>query len=438
MPQLPDIPRRSYARMPEQWQDTVDQKRAKSREASLSTTLSARSVSDFLEAKVQAYNCELEYFEAAHQGLHHAYNEHVISPEEFRDTMGPFLSNVKQVFEKVETISRQRKILEEDLEEFMSLKRPRHGEPSLEMLQRAYSSSLVARVMAASAKQQKKRYNQSKFKNDVNDYYGINPTNGIEDGAGYCHVLGKFDAKDIKAAHVVPKSLSVDEIAHLFGVEELVPEDPRNALSLHRALEEGLDSGKIVIVPIVEDKSKLAPPLRWKCVLTDSKCGNETLFRHRGVETKWHEIHNKELTFLNANRPARRYLYFRFIMTYIIRKKEKAESSKDFTDEVEKEEPFWPSPGPYLKKSTLVALARNISGCELPPALIEDTTFETHQEFSKVSEVNSIMLTAQSIIEAMSTSIKAAEVEGEEKTSNDEDGDEDDEEIVYESCSEYL
>lgn len=142
--------------------------------------------------------------------------------------MGPFLSNVKQVSEKVETSSRQRKILEEDLEEFMSLKRPRHGEPSLEMLQRAYSS-LVARVMAASAKQQKTRLNHSKFTNDVNDHYGINSTNGIEDGTGYCHVLGKFDAKDLKAAHVVPKCLSsVDEIAHLFGVEELVPEDPRN------------------------------------------------------------------------------------------------------------------------------------------------------------------------------------------------------------------
>lgn len=41
-------------------------------------------------------------------------------------------------------------------------------------------------------------------------------------------LLGIFNAEDIKAAHIVPKSLNGDEIAHLFGVEELVPEDPRN------------------------------------------------------------------------------------------------------------------------------------------------------------------------------------------------------------------
>jgi hypothetical protein len=131
-------------------------------------------------------------------------------------------------------------------------------------------------------------------------------------------------------------------------------------------------------------------------------------------------------------------LYFRFIITYIFRKKEDAESTKDFTDEVEREKPFWPSPGPYLEKSTLVALARNISGCELPPALVEDTTFEARQEFPRVSEVNSIMLTAQSVIEAMTTSITAAQVDEDEKTSNGGHDDEDDDEIVYESCSEYL
>jgi hypothetical protein len=297
--------------MPTYWQKAVDEKRAKSREASLSAAPSVRTVSDFLESKVQAYNCELDYLEAAHQGLHCAYDEHQISPEEFRNTMGPFLSNVKQVSEKLETISRQRKILEEDLEESMNVKRRRGGEPSLEMLQRAYSSSLMARVMAASAKQQKKRFNVSKFKDEVNKYYGINPTNGIDVGAGYCHVLGKFDATDIKAAHVVPKSLRGDEIAHLFGVKELVSEDPRNgkhpsphyvyfaiaeyilAISLHRTLEGALDCGKIVIVPIAQDESEPGVPSRWKCVLTDRKCGNKTLTRSRGMETKWHVSYPK-------------------------------------------------------------------------------------------------------------------------------------------------
>jgi hypothetical protein len=40
-------------------------------------------------------------------------------------------------------------------------------------------------------------------------------------------------------------------------------------------------------------------------------------------------------------------------------------------------ERFWPLPGEYLQKSTLQALARNISGLELPPPLIKETTFES-------------------------------------------------------------
>jgi hypothetical protein len=43
---------------------------------------------------------------------------------------------------------------------------------------------------------------------------------------------------------------------------------------------------------------------------------------------------------------------------------------------LENKEVFWGSPGSYLRKSTLVSLARNISGLELPPSVYNDTTFE--------------------------------------------------------------
>jgi hypothetical protein len=41
----------------------------------------------------------------------------------------------------------------------------------------------------------------------------------------------------------------------------------------------------------------------------------------------------------------------------------------------EKENKFWPSPGAYLQRATLVALARNISGLDLPESMYTDTTF---------------------------------------------------------------
>ncbi|KAJ5364218.1 uncharacterized protein N7496_009931 [Penicillium cataractarum] len=397
MSQIPEIPPRVYARMPKRWQEAVDEKREKSRSVSSGATPNYRSVSDFLEAKVQAHGCELDYIETAYQGLQHTFDSEQLSPEEFRTAIGPFLSSTKRANEQLGTICKQRKILEEDIEESVATKRPRHGEISLETLERAYSSSLTERVMAARAKQpgRQQPFSARNFKKAVNDYYGINAKNGIESEAGYCHVLGKFDAKDIKAAHVVPKSLSTDEIAPLFGVRQLVAKDPRNAVSLHKSLEGGLDSGKI-------------------------------------------DIHERELRFLNDNRPAKRFLYFRFIITYIFRKREDSPGSRLFTDQVESEKAFWPSPGEYLEKSTLKALARNISGCELPASLTAHTTFESSGELSKASDVNAIMRTTQSIIDVISGSIQSTKAREDESQTGTEDAEEDEsDDVMYHSCSEY-
>lgn len=82
----------------------------------------------------------------------------------------------------------------------------------------------------------------------------------------------------------------------------------------------------------------------------------------------------KKLEFLSPNRPARRYLYFRFIITYI---HAKSQGNTAWAEKVESKKVLWASPGPYLEKSMLCSLARNISGLELPPVVYEGTTFDT-------------------------------------------------------------
>ncbi|KAJ9306108.1 hypothetical protein DTO217A2_4408 [Paecilomyces variotii] len=82
------------------------------------------------------------------------------------------------------------------------------------------------------------------------------------------------------------------------------------------------------------------------------------------------DFDKKELVFLTENRPARRFLYFRFLITYLNAKKSE---NTAFTSTVEGRDQFWASPGEYLEKSTLKALARNISGLELPPTLLQHT-----------------------------------------------------------------
>ena len=70
MSQTPEGPRRVYARM--------------SREVSSSVAITSkvRSVSDFLEEKVRAHQCELDYLQSVHEGIHRSHDSHLLSPEE--------------------------------------------------------------------------------------------------------------------------------------------------------------------------------------------------------------------------------------------------------------------------------------------------------------------------------------------------------------------
>lgn len=63
-------------------------------------------------------------------------------------------------------------------------------------------------------------------------------------------------------------------------------------------------------------------------------------------------------------------------MTYL---QAKIHGHKGFTDTVEANDEFWASPREYLRKSTLLSLARNVSGFELPPSIYSNTTFEDEE-----------------------------------------------------------
>jgi hypothetical protein len=115
---------------------------------------------------------------------------------------------------------------------------------------------------------------------------------------------------------------------------------------------------------------------------------------------------------LSPHRPAKRYLYFRFIITYIHAQKS---GNTTFTNRVENKTDFWASPGPYLRKSTLISLARNISGCELPPPLLASTTFEKSEFNVSSEEEDEISMTlASQLRDAVIQSAKDAEKDGSE------------------------
>lgn len=100
------------------------------------------------------------------------------------------------------------------------------------------------------------------------------------------------------------------------------------------------------------------------------------------------DLNRRELRFLGDKRPAKRYLYFRFIVTVMHAQRT---GNTEFLKRLENREIFWASPGSYLRKSTLVSLARNISGLELPPAACENTTFEGETEAQSSQDTASVL-----------------------------------------------
>ncbi|KAL9106771.1 MAG: hypothetical protein Q9187_008520 [Circinaria calcarea] len=258
-------------------------------------------------------------------------------------------------------LKRQKKIVKEDLED----EKPSHSKP-----EDAYACVIASKGMAPFGKQKKYKSNQSWFKSNAVQYYNASKVVDADEDPQtllYCHLSGWHPEKYVTAAHIVPKSLQSEESSYLFGVGEAVLSDPRNSITLEKTIELGLGSGLIVLVPVLQEGREETV---WKCVVTEKRKRNNMIFQ--GMS--WRDVDGKKLVFLSANRPARRFLYFRFVITYLHCKQA---GNVEWVTEVESRGMIWASPGPYLRQSMLLTLARKVSDLYWPEAFYENTTFET-------------------------------------------------------------
>lgn len=184
------------------------------------------ATSDFLDAKIAALEDEKEYIGCIKQGLDEISSSGLLSSDTFQTEIGPILTRFRATSQTLDVLKRQRTLIEEDLE--VEVKRRRVTEPPDHgLVERAYVDTIIPRVMGAAAKTEKHPFDQQKFKKKVNGYYNV-PTDSVE-RTSYCHVLGFYlPAPSVKAAHLVPKSLSQEEVCHIFGVQDGVLTDPSN------------------------------------------------------------------------------------------------------------------------------------------------------------------------------------------------------------------
>lgn len=407
-------------------------------DVSIASSVSKASsvISDYLGGKIEALAAERDGLLAYRVELKKARETLALGDEEFEAELNTIRKDLYPICVALNDYDGHKRFIEQDIRQDIEEEACDRGqEPDIGFYERAYANTLLHRVMGASSKQGKcgfSRNEQAEFRQSVLECYGALKQYPGEDKA-WCHVTGYWWPKElVKAAHLVPKLLTGNELAFLFGVKELILHDPKNGLSLHGKIELALDSGKISIVPLPTTDYASC---KWKCVLVDQSVlnqvacsyGSESILWKVGVSlsfisktraylTLMQDLDGKELQFLTANRPARRYLYFRFLITYLHAKQS---GHSAFTSTVDSRHTFWASPGPYLEKSTLRSLARNISGLELPPSITEHT-FDASASASATENAAIIVSTE------LQDAVEASSKRWDDKDETDEDTEDED------------
>ncbi|EKD11821.1 hypothetical protein MBM_10015 [Drepanopeziza brunnea f. sp. 'multigermtubi' MB_m1] len=144
----------------------------------------------------------------------------------------------------------------------------------------------------------------------------------------------------VGAAYLVPWLLNGGDLDYLFGITDgsAILSDSADAISLHTRIESALDNAEIVIVPRLEAGKET----EWEVFVTDeSELGDAACLTAESGQTKCKVL-------LKRNEPG----------------------SMKWVKNLEA------TPGPDLRKSMLMALARKVSDKYPPPGLVDANTFD--------------------------------------------------------------
>ncbi|PGH11473.1 hypothetical protein AJ79_04848 [Helicocarpus griseus UAMH5409] len=381
---------------------------------------------DILNYKLRHCRTELDYFTHYQASLRQvlADPQQPISERDYLDEMGVVDRKCRPLLEELRILTRQRRAVEQDLADELAAIRSRARSRSraaeiadaegsgddeqkqmATLLERAYAAALYSKSTCDEITGQHPGLREAKFRRDVVAYHAASRLEGGESQM-YCHVTGWWEAGSVKVTQLVPRGVRGEEVAWLFGDAEVAWGDRKNGITLHAKIEEAMDAGAIAIVPVaaaVAEEKGSGATTDWKCILIKESYRGRIFSRDlSGHASRWNELDNKPLTFhTNQNRPAARYLFFRFIMTYL---QAKLSGNTAWTDKLAASSSsydIWPVAGEYLEKATLQSLARNISGAELPPALYAGLTFEAEADVKAVADADCEIMLAMRLREVL-------------------------------------
>ncbi len=347
----------------------------------------------FLKWRLAVVDSKLSYREKQRAAIAEArsFFEEVRKPQE--EYMAEVEADEKELrFEKKLLLS-QRKTLEEDLTD--TLTETGHlNQAYVEELQDAYIKEMRMSLDAASTSKTKipglkaPRSDRKEFSNIVNEHLAAyKEYEDTGDEQKWCNVLGYWlSPGSVKCAYLVPFSWNLKSTAHMFGSDEPPRTSKRNGLSLQTKIEEAFDNCWVVIVPA---ESIDVTPTQWKIVLLNTAVKDDMFFRDLTKATgqdlwRWRDIDGRRLQFRNDNRPARRFLYMRYVLAWL---HAETKGWPNFKSKVPPGE-VWATPSKpqgYLRKSILLEMGK-MAGDKLPKDLIEAGVFEDPSTSSTVQD----------------------------------------------------
>ena len=215
----PAIPERVSSLLPKARQEKLENL-LKRKVSSVSQLTTSKTVSEFIEAKTEQLESEYELGDAQRTFYKDALHDKLLTFEQYEDISRNFPSqdHLEHVQVEIRLLKKQRKIIQDDLEEI---------QPQKPQLEAAYISLITSRVEAACAKAPPTgtKIDRKEFRKDVLKHYAgerRNETTGQMEH--YCALTGWYGANGakgtspVKAAHIVPRSLTGEDLEYLFGV----------------------------------------------------------------------------------------------------------------------------------------------------------------------------------------------------------------------------
>ncbi|KAK4213387.1 hypothetical protein QBC37DRAFT_286002 [Rhypophila decipiens] len=202
-----------------------------------------------------------------------------------------------------------------------------------------------------------KKKRESHFREDSIKHYNMGVLEDKQLMRVYCHATAdslNAPPKEVIAAHIVPHHFYNKRLAALlFGSRAEELQKPGNCLLLYSIIGDWFDQHSIVIIPVDNKEQTIK---RWKMEVVNKGIEEGPLYIEKGKPLFGKDLHGRELTFRNDERPAARFLYFKFVLALVWMRDVKRPGWQVFWAKYYQERPF-AIPGPYMRKSMLIAIS---------------------------------------------------------------------------------